>query len=138
VGDAQRFYDELEAFVKSVNRLPSVDFILLAGDLSDFGLLEEFELVHERLKKLNSPYIAVPGNHDLVGRREDVFTRMFGPLNFSFVFQGVKFVAHNTNSREYTTGNVPDLQWLSNELLPSDGVQYYVAVSHVAPFDPDF
>src|SRR5688572_17958288 len=48
VGDSQRFYDELELFIDTVNAIPSIDFVLLAGDITDFGLLEEFELIHEK------------------------------------------------------------------------------------------
>src|SRR5688500_17331269 len=66
VGDSQRFYDELTLFIDTVNNLPEIDFILLAGDISDFGLLEEFELINEKLADLTKPYIGVIGNHDVV------------------------------------------------------------------------
>ena len=138
VGDSQRFYDELEKFIDTVNAIPAVDFVLLAGDISDFGLLEEFELINDKLSKLNKPYFGVVGNHDVVARGEEVFERMFGPLNFSFTYSKVKFVAHNTNGKEYNTGNVPDLPWLKAQLVKSDAAQYFVPVSHVPPFSSDF
>lgn len=49
VGDSQRWYDELDRFVEKVNTLDDVDLVLLAGDVSDFGLLQEFEWVTGRL-----------------------------------------------------------------------------------------
>ena len=101
IGDSQRFYDELTNFIDTVNQLPNVDFVLLAGDISDFGLLEEFELINEKFTGLNKPYIGVIGNHDVLGKGDEVFERMFGPLNFSFSYQDVKFILHNTNSKEY-------------------------------------
>jgi 3',5'-cyclic AMP phosphodiesterase CpdA len=138
VGDSQRFYDEFEDFVDKANEIESIDFVILAGDITDFGLLEEFELIQEDLAELNKPYIGVIGNHDVLAHGEEVFERMFGPLNFSFVYDSVKFVVHNTNSREYPTGDVPDLTWLAHELTPGDSVRYYIGVSHIPPFSPDF
>jgi 3',5'-cyclic-AMP phosphodiesterase len=138
VGDSQRFYDELTLFIDTVNNLPDIDFILLAGDISDFGLLEEFELINEKLADLSKPYIGVVGNHDVVARGEEVYERMFGPLNFSFSYGGVKFIAHNTNGKEYFTGDVPDINWLSSQLIKSDSAKYFVTVSHVPPFSSDF
>lgn len=138
VGDSQRFYDELTNFIDTVNQLSNVDFVLLAGDISDFGLLEEFELINEKFTTLNKPYIGVIGNHDVLGKGDEVFERMFGPLNFSFTYQGVKFVLHNTNSKEYNTGNVPDMNWIRSQLVKSDSAQYFIMVSHVPPFSDDF
>jgi 3',5'-cyclic-AMP phosphodiesterase len=138
VGDSQRFYDELSAFVDKVNSIPSVDFILLAGDISDFGLLEEFELVDRMLSHVNKPYFGVIGNHDVLAKGDEVFERMFGPLNFSFVYDHVKVVTHNTNGKEFKTGNVPDMEWLKNQLVTNDSVSYFLMVSHVPPFARDF
>lgn len=138
IGDSQRFYDELQQFIDTVNSIPSVDFVLLAGDISDFGLLSEFKLVQEMLAQLNKPYIGVVGNHDVVSKGEAVFELMFGPLNFSFVYQQVKFVVHNINGREYKTGDVPDIAWLKKELVKKGKAKYFVPVSHIPPFSNDF
>jgi 3',5'-cyclic-AMP phosphodiesterase len=138
VGDSQRFYDELDLFIDTVNNIAAVDFVLLAGDISDFGLLAEFELINELLAKLEKPYFGVVGNHDVLAYGDQVFERMFGPLNFSFHYGGVKFVAHNTNGKEYTTGNVPDTNWLRSQLVKSDTSDYFIPVSHVPPFSSDF
>jgi len=138
VGDSQRFYDNLDGFVRKANSIEEIDFVLLAGDISDFGLLQEFEWVYESFSKLNKPFFGVVGNHDLQAQGEEVFRKMFGELNESFVYDSVKFILHNTNSREYLEKNVPDLEWLENELKPSPDVKHFVTVSHVPPFDNDF
>lgn len=138
VGDSQRFYDELDLFIDTVNNIPAVDFVLLAGDISDFGLLTEFELINEMLEDLEKPYIGVVGNHDVVTRGEQVFERMFGPLDFSFTYGGVKFITHNTNGKEFLDGNVPDMNWLRGQLVKSDSAKYFVPVSHIPPFSSDF
>lgn len=138
VGDSQRFYDELDAFVDRANQTAALDLVLLAGDVSDFGLLEEFELVYERLEQLRVPYVTVLGNHDVLARGTRLFQRFFGPVNFSFVYHNIKFVMHNTNSLEFPGTPVPDLAWLSQELIPGDRFSHFLLVSHVPPYDPAF
>ena len=41
-----------------------VDLVLLGGDLTTTALLEEFEVANRFVKKLKTPWIAIPGNHD--------------------------------------------------------------------------
>jgi 3',5'-cyclic AMP phosphodiesterase CpdA len=137
IGDSQRFYDQLAPFVKSVNRLPRTDFVILAGDISDFGLLQELEWVNDELEQLKLPYFAVIGNHDVIGNGDRTFERFFGPLNYAFTYQRHKFVFHNTNGREYVTANVPDLPWLAQQLNDPEP-EYFIGVSHVPPYDGDF
>jgi Icc protein len=138
-GDSQRAYKDAKDLVDAVNRLPEIDFVVLNGDISDFGLYQEMESVDHIFSKLSSPYIGVIGNHDLVANGEKIYKRMFGELNFSFNYQGVKFVCHNTNSRESSfSGNVPDMAWLYQQFLPEDGIDAYIAIAHVPPGDADF
>lgn len=134
-GDTQRWYDEQERFVKKVNSLTNVDLVLLAGDISDFGLLQEFKWVQKRLSALRAPYFGIIGNHDMVANGRQIFRQMFGPLNYSFVYGGIKFIAHNTNGLEAPGENIPDLGWLSRELRNMEGASYMVTVSHVPPFN---
>ncbi len=142
VGDSQRFYDEVDDFVDKVNSIPSVDFVILDGDISDFGLLREFEWIDRSFSRLNVPYLGVIGNHDVIANGEKVFKNMFGPLNYSFVYDSIKFVMHNTNGREYIDDKiaVPDIGWLRSELQGEHNgdVKYFIAVSHVPPDGPDF
>jgi hypothetical protein len=64
---------------------------------------------------------------------------MYGELNYSFVYGGVKFICHDTNSREYKfNGEVPNIPWLKRELEPEPTVRSYVAISHVPPTSSDF
>ena len=138
IGDSQRFYEEVDLFVEKVNGMEDIDLTIIAGDLSDFGLLAEFEWVAARLNKLHKPYLVVIGNHDILANGEEVYKRMFGPLNYSFTYDSTRFVMHNTNSREYPGRNVPDLVWLSTALQSDPSVKHFIAVSHVPPFDSDF
>lgn len=138
-GDTQKSRNETVKFREKVNTIPGVDFVIVAGDISEFGVLKEMEWIDRELEKLNMPYMAVIGNHDLTSRGKDVFVRMFGPLNYSFVYGGVKIICHDSNSREYSfNGKVPDVDWLKTELKPQADVQNYIAISHVPPNSNDF
>ncbi|WP_303309707.1 metallophosphoesterase [Hymenobacter sp. BT730] len=139
VGDSQRFYDETEDFVASVNQQPRIDFVAIAGDISDFGLGREMHWIHRRLQKLHVPYLTVIGNHDELGNGRAAYQKHFGPLNYSFVYQGTRFICLDTNGREYGfNGRVPDLEWLGQQLADTTGIARTVVISHVPPNDADF
>lgn len=139
-GDSQRAYDDLVPFVKAVNNIKGLDFLVLNGDITDFGLLMEFERVHKILSPLNVPYIGIIGNHDLMANGLEIYQRSYSyELDFSFIYSGVKFICHNTNSREYNfNGTVPNLKWLKKELEPVQGVDAFIAIAHVPPTSNDF
>src|SRR5690606_34653794 len=139
MGDPQRSHNEVNGFYKKVNSMKGIDFVIIAGDISEFGILKEMDAVANSLNNLNVPYLAVVGNHDLTARGREVFLRMYGALNYSFVYGGVKFICHDTNSREYNfNGTAPNIPWLEKELMPQSGVESYVAISHVPPNSLDF
>jgi Icc protein len=138
MGDSQRFYDELDDFVASANK-QDADFVLLNGDISDFGIKDEFEWVHDIMRDLRMPYVAVIGNHDLSGNGETIFKKMYGPTDDSFIVKRHKFILLNTNSREYRfDGKVPNIPWLQQQLAQNDNFDHATVVSHIPPFDSDF
>ncbi len=138
-GDTQRSYQQSEDFVDLINTRKDIDFVMLNGDISDFGLLLEFDGIYKIYNELKVPFISVIGNHDLVANGSDVYKRMFGDLNFTFNYAGIKFVCHDTNGREYDfNGSTPNMQWLRNNLKLETGVNKLIAFSHVPPTDGDF
>jgi Icc protein len=139
MGDTQRWYDEATDFVRSANTQPGISFVIHSGDISDFGLSQEFKWINEIMLKLRFPYLTVVGNHDIVANGNLVYERMYGPLNYSFEHGQNKFIFINTNSREYNfNGAVPDLRWLQAELNGNTGNKNAVVVAHIPPFDSDF
>jgi 3',5'-cyclic-AMP phosphodiesterase len=138
MGDSQRFYDDLEDFVKSANR-QHADFVFLNGDITDFGLKDEYEWIHDIMKRLTIPYVAVIGNHDLSGNGEEIYEKMYGPTNQTFTLNRHKFIIMNTNGREYHFNKkVPDIGWLQDALRDDETFDYATVVSHIPPFDSDF
>lgn len=138
-GDTHRFFDETELFVSAVNKNHAIDFVIHVGDIADFGLPKQYFWGNSYLLKLNVPYFVVIGNHDLVGNGSQAYQEMFGVLNYSFIYNSTKFVFINTNSREFKfNGNVPDIQWLDNQLQPNIDFTKAVVIFHVPPTDGDF
>lgn len=139
-GDSHNYFDELGYFVDKVNTSPNIDFVIHVGDIADFGLPKQYLWGNGYLLYLEVPYLVTIGNHDLVGNGLEAYRAMFGDLDFSFVYQNIKFVFLNTNSLEFAyNGNVPHLDWLSQQLLPSDDFSKAVIVFHMPPgigFDP--
>ncbi len=137
-GDSQRFYDRLEDLVKKANELPNVDFMVLSGDIADFGILQEYLWIRDRLAMLDMPYLCAIGNHDLVANKGDIYKKIFGDKNYSFLYKKYKFLVHDTNGREYGfNGTVPDMGWLAHETKDTTA-KWFVGLSHVPPYDSDF
>lgn len=140
MGDTQGWYDETEDFVVHVNAMEHpVDFVIHGGDVADYGLTKEFQWVARCMDKMKVPYVAIIGNHDMLGTGERVFKEIFGDENFSFRAGDVKFVCLSTNALEYDYSHpVPDFSFIRQELADSLDCSKTVAVMHAPPFSDQF
>jgi len=139
ISDTQRFYEELDDFVEKVNSYPDISFLILNGDMTDFGLRSEYLWISHRLQKLSFPFLVVIGNHDMLGNGRELYKQMFGPENFGFSFSDHKFIVLNSNSQEVGhNGSLPDTTWLQQELAATPAQQKIFILSHIAPFSGDF
>ncbi|WP_299759372.1 metallophosphoesterase [uncultured Pontibacter sp.] len=135
--DTQGFYEENEKLVAHISQRNDIDFVLIGGDLTDFGLTKEFKLVHEDFKTLNVPYVAVVGNHDAINNGKEVFTAMYGDYDISFGVGNSRFILLNTNYLEFDK-QVPNLDWLEAELKASEGYDNIFVISHIPPTNNEF
>ena len=139
ISDPQRFYDEMDDFVEKVNHYPDISFVVLNGDMTDFGLRSEYLWISDRLQKLKFPFIVVIGNHDMLGNGRELYNQMYGPENFSFNYSHYKFIVINSNSQEVGyNGSLPDTTWLLKELSVTPVHQKIFVLGHIAPFSGDF
>ncbi len=139
IADPHHDYENLEDFVSMANNLSGISFIAIAGDFTTFGLQTEYREIYQILKDLNIPYVAVVGNHDLLGNGEKVYKEMFGNMDFEFTCNNHKFICINSNSREYEFNEkIPDLNWMENELNDPNTYDGIFILSHIAPFHSDF
>lgn len=140
MGDTNRSYDENEDFVKKINQRTDIDFVIHGGDMADFGMKKEFQWTHEIMSRLHVPYVAVIGNHDIIGNGDRVYKAMYGDTNFSFIAGNTKFVCLNTNAIEYDYSvAVPDFGFLREEI--TDSLTVYdrtVVVMHAPPGNEQF
>lgn len=140
ISDTQRWYDETEDLVSDLNRHDDIDFVVHAGDLTDFGANKEFLWQRDILQGLNAPYIAVIGNHDCLGTGKQSFRRIWGDLDFSFSAGDIRFICQNTNAIEFDYSHpVPDLNYLYSEMdnFPEECARTII-VEHCRPFDDEF
>jgi Icc protein len=139
ISDTQRFYEELDDLVEKLNNYTNLSFVVLNGDMTDFGLRSEYLWVNHRLQKLSFPFLVVIGNHDMLGNGRELYKEMYGPENFGFTFSNYKFIVLNSNSQEVGhNGSLPDTTWLQQELAITPSEQKIFIISHIAPFSGDF
>ncbi|GEO06310.1 phosphoesterase [Adhaeribacter aerolatus] len=142
ISDTQRFYDETEDFVQAINQRTEqkghkIHFVLHGGDISDFGLLEEYRWQHQILKKLKMPYLVVLGNHDCVANGDKVYANMYGPFEQVYQFARNRLILLNTNTMEFTE-DIVRLDFLENNLRDTENYDNVIVLAHVSPFDEDY
>lgn len=139
MGDSQRSLDETQDFVRVVNNRTDVDFVIHGGDMADFGMKKEFEWTHEIMSKLNVPYVAILGNHDIIGNGDQVYREMYGVENFYFRAGKTKFVCLNTNALEFDYSHpVPDFRFIKQEIADTFGLVQTVVAMHAPPGSEQF
>jgi hypothetical protein len=86
---------DLEASVNDINKQEDIDFVIFAGDITEFGSDREISIAAEVIGRLNKPYIVLSGNHDSKWSESgcNTFAKVFGYEFFrldigDFVFLG--------------------------------------------------
>lgn len=127
--------EDLQRTVNDINRLEDIDFVIHAGDVTEFGSDAELVMAKSILDKLNKPLHIVPGNHDSNWSESGTnsFLRVFGGETFSFSHNGVQFmgVASGPNMR-MSPGQVPreNLTWFLEELKKIERERPIIFVNH--------
>lgn len=127
--------------VETINRmLPvigPVDMAFVAGDLTDFGTVEEYERFRTLMKPLDLPYRVIPGNHDNI----DVMRACFadqpwmpkgGAINWDVHFDDLALIGLDSSVAEAAHGHLSDetLSFLSTTLDALDGKPTIVTMHH--------
>jgi predicted phosphodiesterase len=134
LSDSHDYYKELRKNIEFINKNKSVyAFVIITGDMTNIGLLSEYETAKKYYDMLDVPYVVTVGNHDLLTNGESIFEQMFGEDTFSFEFKQTKFILYNNNNWE-SSYLVPDLDWVESE-LSSSAKTHNILLSHVASDD---
>ena len=64
VGSYASATQDLRDAIADINSQSDIDFIIIAGDITEFGTDEEIMAVKKELEANKKPYLFVPGNHD--------------------------------------------------------------------------
>lgn len=116
---------DLEASVADINGQSDIDFVIFAGDITEFGSDEEIVKAKSVVDKLNVPYYIVAGNHDSKWSESgcNTFAEVFGYEEFEFVFNGVKFIGTNSG---------PNMR-MAPALVPRESMVWLDSVSQAVP-----
>ncbi len=118
-------YQRLLEVVEHINRLETrPDLVVVTGDISNHGNLEDYARTKIALDSLQMPYLIVPGNHDHRQRVRDVFDEHrylhngSEFLHYCIEDQPVRLVALDTLNPGHHTGKLCDerLDWLTQTL----------------------
>lgn len=113
--------EDLSRTVKSINSDSSLSFVVITGDITEFGADEEIVLAKKILDSLSKPWYIIPGNHDANWSESgsNTFKKVFGSETFSFMHNGYLFLgtASGPNMR-MSPGQVPreHVVWLDSTL----------------------
>lgn len=132
LSDTHDGYTNVGSIMGQLNTNNDIRFIVHAGDFTDFGTQQEFIWFHERTGSSRAPIFVATGNHDGLVNGRKLYSKMFGPPNFSFHHASVKIVIFNTNTIEYQVPE-PDLPWLEKEVNDHAEGEGVIVVTHHPP-----
>jgi predicted phosphodiesterase len=134
-GDPQNNY---EVFDRVLSAARSVDFLIIAGDLTGSGTDTEFENFVSHMDASGVKYYAVPGNHDIATQPLDQGYEVYiGPAYQSFDYKNCHFMLIDNCNPEL--GFYPaEQQWARQDLAAARKKKpnHIIAVAHVPPGFP--
>ena len=89
--------DDLRNSVKDINGIDDIDFVILAGDATEYDFAGELDTVKAIMDKLKVPYHIIPGNHELKWSSSggEKFRKLFGDDKFNVEYGGYRFIGVN-------------------------------------------
>lgn len=127
--------EDLFRTVNDINLQSDIAFVIVSGDVTEFGSYDELRTAKCLLDELRIPYHIIPGNHDSNWSESGTndFLRVFGRETFGFDYEGYKFIglASGPNMR-MSPGQIPreNLTWFFQELEKADTNTPIIYVNH--------
>lgn len=111
--------DDLRRTVKDLNLQPDIDFVILSGDVTEFGSDDELALAKQILDSLKLPLYVIPGNHDSNWSESGAnsFRKVFGGETFFFEHKGFQFMGTTSGpNMRMSPGQIPreNLVWMDS------------------------
>ena len=126
---------DLYRTVNDINSLSDIDFVIVSGDVTEFGAYDELRTAKCLLDELKVPYYAVPGNHDANWSESGTndFNRIFGGDTFGFEYGGFHFIglASGPNMR-MSPGQIPreNLTWFFKHIATLRKDEPIIYINH--------
>lgn len=113
---------DLRNTVRDINQQQVLKFVIISGDITEFGADEELKLAKQILDSIQIPYYIIPGNHDANWSESggNSFRKIFGAETFYFTYNGYRFAGTNSGpNMRMSPGQIPreNLVWLDSVLL---------------------
>ena len=136
-------YKVFGAAMEDLHAAEGIDAVVLAGDVAENGLAEEYQLVYDGLSGIEGcRYISATGNHDIrlraYNQSKKRFNEFANALNnnvdpvsefhFSERINGYKFIVMGSDKSAFEEANISDEQvaWLDNEVKAENGAPTFV------------
>jgi Icc protein len=130
--------DAFNTIVEEVNSLKP-DAIIVSGDLTDDGLIFQFQNAHREIKRLNSSNIIIfPGNHDYRHTGYLLFKKFFSSKQI-YEFDDIVLLTIGTARPDRDEGEVGHRQnlWMEESLTKYENKTKIVAMHHHLIAIPD-
>lgn len=128
--------EDLRRTVRDINSNDSLAFVIVSGDVTEFGSDSELLLAKAILDSLNKPWYIIPGNHDTKWSESGAnsFRVIFGAEAFAFTHGGWLFLGTNSGpNMRMGPGQIPreNIVWLDSVLsVPENRKMKVVSVNH--------
>lgn len=127
--------EDLRRTVADINSNPLIQFVVISGDITEFGSDDEIRLAKQLLDSLNVPWHIVPGNHDSNWSESgsNTFKKVFGNETFSFRAGGYLFLGtHSGPNMRMSPGQIPreNIVWLDSVLQKTNQETPIIFVNH--------
>jgi len=127
--------DDLRLSVNDINEMDDIDFVILAGDATEYDFVGELDTVKAIMDKLDVPYHIIPGNHELKWSASggEKFKKLFGDDKFNVEYGGYRFIGVNQGPlMRMGEGFIAreDLDWTEKQLKKIHRKQAVFFVTH--------
>jgi len=128
--------EDLRRTVEDINAIDSLAFVIISGDVTEFGSDSELLLAKEILDGIRKPWYIIPGNHDTKWSESGAnsFRRIFGAEAFAFRHNGWLFLGTNSGpNMRMGPGQIPreNIVWLDSVLsVPANRELKIITVNH--------
>lgn len=124
--------------IETLNRMtPRPDKVVITGDLVDFGTAEEYQTLRQVLRRLQIPFMLMPGNHDdrqqlRAAFPEHHYLQRGETLNWQARVKDVQLLALDSSVPQQPWGYVDETQlaWLDQQLTREPQLPTLVMLHH--------